>query len=121
MYFGGVKPAPQFYISCYTRSTSPATGPPSLEARRSPGRTRRQRPGAGGECLRRVGWVSHPGPCAVYRPAAPGPVLKENPLVVVSPTGDLEEDKKYNKKVLDAVAQLGATRGLFQRHRWLKM
>ncbi len=110
-YFGGVVPAPQFYISCYALNiTGGGTAVPKGET--FPGAYKAGDPGLVVNIFNKLDGYAIPGP-AVYRAAAPGPVLKENPLVVVSPTGDPEEDKKYNKKVLDAVASLGATGSFF--------
>jgi cellulase len=110
-YFGGRIPAPQFYISCYALNIT-GTGTAEPKGETFPGAYKPGEPGLVVNIFKKLDGYRIPGP-AVYRAANPGPALKENPLVVVSPTGDPEEDKKYNKKVLDAVAQLGATGSFF--------
>jgi hypothetical protein len=110
-YFGGVIPAPQFYISCYALNiTGGGTAVPDGET--FPGAYKANDPGFVVNIFKNLDGYPIPGP-SVYRAVGPQPVLKENPLVVVSPTGDPAEDVKYNKKVMAAVGLLGATGSFF--------
>jgi hypothetical protein len=110
-YFGGVIPAPQFYISCYALNVT-GDGAAEPKGETFPGAYKAGEPGLVVDIFNRLDGYQIPGP-PVYRAATPGPALKENPLVVVSPTGDPVEDEKYNKKVLAAVGLLGATGSFF--------
>jgi hypothetical protein len=110
-YFGGVVPAPQFYISCYSLNIT-GGGSATPKGETFPGAYKANDPGLVVNIFNKMDGYTIPGP-PVYRATGPKPVLKENPLVVVSPTGDPEEDKKYNQRVLTAVGMLGATGKFF--------
>jgi len=111
MYFGGVVPAPQFYISCYALNiTGDGTAVPQGET--FPGAYKPSDPGLLVNIFTKLERYPIPGP-PVYQAKGPKPVLKENPLVIVSPTGNPEEDAKYNQRVQAAVELLGATGGFF--------
>jgi len=110
-YFGGIKPAPQFYISCFALNiTGDGTAVPQGET--FPGAYKATDPGLKFDIFVKLDRYPIPGP-PVYRAQGPKPVLKENPLVIVSPTGDPSEDEKYNRKVQAAVSLLGIKGSFF--------
>jgi len=110
-YFGGRKPAPQFYISCYALNIT-GDGKAAPPGETFPGAYKATDSGLTVNIFTKLDRYVIPGP-PVYRATGPQPVLKENPLVIVSPTGDPVQDVEYNKKVQAAVAQLGATGSFF--------
>jgi hypothetical protein len=111
-FFGNLKPAPQFYITCFALNiTSDGAAVPRGET--FPGAYKDTDPGLTYDIFaKKLGPYPIPGP-PVYTSTGPRPVLKENPLVIVSPTGDPVEDEKYNQRVQAAVARLGATGSFF--------
>jgi len=110
-FFGNLKPAPQFYITCFALNvTGDGTAVPQGET--FPGAYKVSDPGFKYDIFGKLDRYPIPGP-PVYISTGPKPALKENPLVVVSPTGNPAEDEKYNKRVQEAVARLGATGSFF--------
>jgi cellulase len=111
-YIPSGKVAPQFYISCYALNIT-GTGNAVPEGVTFPGAYKDNEPGIVFDIFQKpLPKYKIPGP-RPYESRVVAPPLEPKPVVVVSPTGDKEEDQEYYEAIKEKLRSLGTTGAYF--------